>query len=179
MTTRRLNYPASHINDPAVIATNDNVVSINSVVEVDLFGQVNSEYAGGHEFSGVGGQRDFMSGAFRSKGGQSFLAFYSTAKHGTISKIVPRIEGLLSETRMESMWFVTEYGMCNLKGKSSRERALAIIELAHPNFREGLLRRRRRWSSFLNSGNQRFNKSLKERVIAMSLILSEIDGSWE
>jgi len=133
-------YPASHINDPAVIATNDNVVSINSVVEVDLFGQVNSEYAGGHEFSGVGGQRDFMSGAFRSKGGQSFLAFYSTAKHGTISKIVPRIEGLLSETRMESMWFVTEYGMCNLKGKSSRERALAIIELAHPNFREDLLR---------------------------------------
>jgi len=137
-------YPASHINDPAVIAMNDNVVSINSVVQVDLFGQVNSEYADGHEFSGVGGQRDFMSGAFRSKGGQSFLAFYSTAKHESISKIVPRIDGLLSETRMESMWFVTEYGMCNLKGKSSRERALAIIELAHPSFREELLREARK-----------------------------------
>ncbi|MDY0039438.1 MAG: acetyl-CoA hydrolase/transferase C-terminal domain-containing protein [Desulforhabdus sp.] len=133
-------YPASHINDPAVIAMNDNVVSINSVVEVDLFGQVNSEYAEGHELSGVGGQRDFVSGAFRSKGGQSFLAFYSTAKQENISKIVPRIEGLLSETRMETMWLVTEYGMCNLKGKSIRERALAIIELAHPKFREDLLR---------------------------------------
>lgn len=133
-------YPASHINDPCVIAANDRVVSINSVIEVDLFGQVNSEFVGGREFSGVGGQRDFISGAFRSNGGLSFLAFYSTAKNGTVSKIVPRIEGLLSETRMEPMWIVTEHGMCNLRGKSLSERALAMIELADPRFREDLLR---------------------------------------
>ncbi|MBN2792048.1 MAG: hypothetical protein JXQ81_06020 [Desulfuromonadales bacterium] len=132
-------YPASHINDPCVIAMNDNVVSINSTVEMDLFGQVNSEFVGGHEFSGVGGQRDFMSGAFRSKGGQAFLAFYSTAKEGTVSKIVPRIEGILSETRMEPMWVVTEHGACNLKGKSMSERALAMINLAEPKFQDDLL----------------------------------------
>jgi itaconate CoA-transferase len=133
-------YPASHINDPCVIAMNDRVVSINSAVEMDLFGQVNSEFVGGHEFSGVGGQRDFMSGAFRSEGGLSFLAFYSTAKGGALSKIVPRIEGILSETRMEPMWIVTEHGICNLKGKSMSERALALIDLAEPKFRDDLLR---------------------------------------
>jgi acyl-CoA hydrolase len=101
---------------------------------------LNSEFVGGHEFSGVGGQRDFMSGAFRSKGGLSFLAFYSTAKGGTLSKIVPRIEGILSETRMEPMWVVTEHGICNLKGKSMSERALALIDLAGPKFRDDLLR---------------------------------------
>ncbi len=137
-------YPASHINDPCVIAMNDRAVSINSAVEMDLFGQVNSEFISGHEFSGVGGQRDFMSGAFRSKGGMAFLAFYSTAKDGTVSKIVPRIEGILTETRMEPMWVVTEHGMCNLKGKSISERALAMIELAAPMFRDTLLREAKR-----------------------------------
>jgi itaconate CoA-transferase len=133
-------YPASHINDPCVIAMNDRAVSINSTVEMVLFGQVNSEFVGGHEFSGVGGQRDFMSGAFRSKGGLAFLAFYATAKNGTVSKIVPRIDGILTETRMEPMWVVTEHGICNLKGKTISERALAMIELADPRFRNDLLR---------------------------------------
>lgn len=132
-------YPSCHTNDPAVIAQNDQVVSINAIIEIDLFGQVNSESVNSHEFSGIGGQRDFMSGAFRSKGGMSFLASYATAKNGTISKIVPRLNGFVSDSRMEPMYVVTEYGMTNLKGKTNRERALALIELAAPAFRESLL----------------------------------------
>ena len=108
-------YPSWHINDPAVIEQNDNVISVNSIIEIDLFGQVNSESIGGGEFSGVGGQRDFMSGAFRSKGGMSFLAFYSTAKEGTISKIVPSLTGLVSDSRMEPEYMVTEHGMIRIE----------------------------------------------------------------
>ena len=133
-------YPSWHINDPAVIQQNDNVVSVNSVIEIDLFGQVNAEFVGGHEFSGVGGQRDFMSGAFRSKGGMSFLAFYSTTKDGEMSKIVPRLSGIVSGSRMEPMYLVTEHGMTNLKGKTTSQRVLALIDLAAPHFREELLR---------------------------------------
>jgi itaconate CoA-transferase len=133
-------YPSIHINDPAVIEQNDNVISVNSIVEIDLFGQVNSELIGGHEFSGVGGQRDFMSGAFRSKGGKSFLAFYSTAKEGTVSRIVPHLSGIVTDSRMEPMYVVTEHGMANLKGKTNSQRALALIDMAAPQFREELLR---------------------------------------
>lgn len=133
-------YPSWHINDPALIQQNDNVVSVNSIIEIDLFGQVNAEFIGGHEFSGVGGQRDFMSGAFRSKGGKSFLAFYSTTKDGETSKIVPRLTGIVTDSRMEPMYVVTEHGMTNLKGKTNSKRALALIELAAPQFREELLR---------------------------------------
>src|SRR4030042_855662 len=133
-------YPSGHINDPAVIQQNENVVLVNSIIEIDLFGQVNSEFIGGKEFSGVGGQRDYMSGAFRSKGGMSFLASYSTAKKGEISKIVPHLSGIVSDSRMEPMFVVTEHGMTNLKGKTNSERALALIELAAPQFREELLR---------------------------------------
>jgi itaconate CoA-transferase len=133
-------YPSRHINDPAVIQQNDKVVSVNTIVEIDLFGQVNSEFVGGHEFSGVGGQRDFMSGAFRSEGGMSFLAFYATAKEGRMSKIVPRLSGIVTDSRMEPMYVVTEYGMTDLKGKTNCQRALALIELAAPQFRDELLK---------------------------------------
>ncbi len=132
-------YPSCHINDPAVIQLNDNVVSINAIMEVDLFGQVNAESLTGHQFSGVGGQRDFVSGAFRSKGGISFLASYATAKGGAISKIVPKISGFVTDSRMEPMYVVTEYGMTNLKGKSNSERALGLIGIAAPQFRDELL----------------------------------------
>lgn len=132
-------YPAWHINDPAIIQKNDNVVSVNSIVEIDLFGQVNSEYIKGHEFSGVGGQRDFMSGAFRSRGGKSFLAFHSTTSDGKASKIVPLLSGVVTDSRMEPMFVVTENGVTNLKGKTNSERALSLIELASPIFREELL----------------------------------------
>lgn len=132
-------YPSSHINDPAVIQLNDHMISVNAIIEIDLLGQVNSESIQGVEFSGVGGQRDFMSGAFRSQGGMSFLASYSTARDGTISKIVPRLAGTVTDTRMETMYVVTEHGVTNLKGKTNSQRALALIELAAPQFRDGLL----------------------------------------
>ena len=133
-------YPSWHINDPAMIQRNDKVVSVNSIIEIDLLGQVNAESISGHEFSGVGGQRDFMSGAFRSKGGMSFLAFYSTTKEAETSKIVPHLSGIVTDSRMDPMYIVTEHGMTNLKGKTNSQRALALIEIAAPQFREDLLR---------------------------------------
>jgi len=134
-------YPVSHVNDPAVITQNDNMVSINSIIEVDLLGQCNAEYLGGSQYSGTGGQLDFVRGAFNSKGGQSILAFYSTAKNAEISKVVPRFSTgtVVTTPRMETHFLVTEYGVVNLKGKSSRDRALDIISLAHPKFRDSLL----------------------------------------
>lgn len=135
-------YPVSYTNDPAVIARNDNVISINSVLEVDLLGQCNAESLGGSQFSGTGGQLDFVRGAFNSKGGKSILAFYSTAQKGKISRVVPRLEtgAVVTTPRMDTHYLVTEYGFANLKGKSTRERALDIIGLAHPSFRDDLLK---------------------------------------
>jgi itaconate CoA-transferase len=134
-------YPVSYVNDPAVIAQNDNMVSINSIIEVDLLGQCNAEYLGGAQYSGTGGQLDFVRGAFNSKGGQSILAFYSTTKKGEVSKVVPRFSmgTVITTPRMDTHYLVTEYGVINLKGKSSRERALDIISIAHPKFRDSLL----------------------------------------
>jgi len=135
-------YPVSYINDPAIIAQNDNLISINSVLEVDLLGQCNAEYLGGSQFSGTGGQLDFVRGAFNSRGGKSILAFYSTAKRGEISRVVPRFETgtVVTTPRMDTHYLVTEYGVVNLKGKSTRDRALDIISIAHPNFRDSLMR---------------------------------------
>ncbi|MEW6367764.1 MAG: acetyl-CoA hydrolase/transferase C-terminal domain-containing protein [Acidobacteriota bacterium] len=135
-------YPVSHTNHPSVIAMNDNLISINSVIEVDLLGQCNAEHLGGHQFSGTGGQLDFVRGAYDSKGGKSILAFHSTAGKGEISRIVPRLASGTQVTtpRMDVHYLVTEHGTANLKGKSTRDRALATIELAHPKFRAELLR---------------------------------------
>lgn len=135
-------YPASHVCAPDIIAKNDRMISINSVLEVDLLGQANAEYLSGSLFSGTGGQLDFVRGAFDSRGGKSILAFYSTAKGGTISKIVPRLEAgaAITTPRADVHYLATEYGVANLKGKDTRQRALAIIELAHPSFRDSLTR---------------------------------------
>lgn len=135
-------YPASYVEDPQIIAQNDNMISINTIIEIDLTGQCNSEYLAGSQFSGVGGQVDFVRGAFNSKGGKSLLAFYSTGKNGQISRIVPRFGPgtVVTTSRTDVNYLVTEYGAVNLKGKSTRERALAIISLAHPSFRDELLR---------------------------------------
>jgi itaconate CoA-transferase len=135
-------YPVSYTNHPAVIAQNDNMISINSILEVDLLGQCNAEFLAGHQFSGTGGQLDFVRGAFDSKGGKSILAFHATAKKGTVSRIVPRLEhgAMITTPRMDVHYLVTEFGAVNLKGRSTRERALAIIGLAHPRFRDDLLR---------------------------------------
>ena len=135
-------YPVSYTNHPSVIAQNDNMISINSILEVDLLGQCNAEFLAGHQFSGTGGQLDFVRGAFDSKGGKSILAFHSTAKKGEVSRIVPRLEhgAMITTPRMDVHYLVTEYGAVNLKGRCTRERALAIINLAHPKFRDELLR---------------------------------------
>jgi itaconate CoA-transferase len=135
-------YPVSYTNHPTVIARNDNMVSINAVLEVDLLGQANAEVLGGRQFSGSGGQLDFVRGAFDAKGGKSILAFQSTTRNGTVSRIVPRLsdQSVITTPRNDTHLLATEFGVANLKGRSTRERALAIIELAHPAFRDDLLR---------------------------------------
>ncbi len=135
-------YPASYACSPAVIARNDNMIAVNAVLEVDLLGQANAEYLGGTTYSGTGGQLDFIRGAFDSRGGKAILAFYSTARGGTISRVVPRLaEGAIVTTpRNDTFYLATEHGVVNLKGKSTKERVLAIISLAAPQFRDGLLR---------------------------------------
>jgi itaconate CoA-transferase len=135
-------YPVSYTNAPEIIARNDDLVSINATIQVDLAGQCNSEVMTGSEFSGTGGQVDFARGAFMSRGGKSIIAFHSTAKGGEVSRVVPRLDSDAAVTlpRTETHYLVTEHGVANLKGKSTSERALAIVELAHPRFRDDLLR---------------------------------------
>lgn len=135
-------YPASFVCLPAVIARNDNMISVNSVLEVDLLGQANAEFLGGTTYSGTGGQLDFVRGAFDSRGGKSILAFYSTTKGGKVSRIVPRFQpgAIVTTPRTDSFYLATEYGVVNLKGKSTKGRALAIISIAHPGFRDDLMR---------------------------------------
>jgi itaconate CoA-transferase len=135
-------HPASYTEDPAVIALNDNMVAVNTVIEVDLTGQCNAEHMAGSQFSGTGGQLDFVRGAYNSKGGRSIQAFTSTARKGAISRIVPQLKSGTAVTvpRMDTHYLATEYGAVNLKGKSTRDRALGIIALAHPDFRDRLLR---------------------------------------
>ena len=121
-----------------VIGQNDNVIAVNSFIEIDLLGQVNAEFLLGHQFTAPGGQMDFVRGAQRSKGGKSFVAASSTAAQGKVSRIVPRLSAPVTDPRMEVEYVVTEFGICNLRGKSSTERARALIEIAHPTVREEL-----------------------------------------
>ena len=132
--------PVNYVNDPRIIAQNDHLVSINSCIEVDLMGQVVSEAMGLRQFSGPGGQVDFVRGAAWSKGGRSIIAIPSTARRGTASRIVPLLtEGAaITTSRNDVDYIVTEYGVAHLKGKSLRERALALTAIAHPNFRPEL-----------------------------------------
>ena len=138
--------PVDYVNDPFVIAQNDNVISINSCMEIDLFGQVCSETIGVKNFSGTGGQVDFIRGAAASKGGKSFLAFKSSAKGDTISKIKPILTpgSCVTTTRNDVDYIVTENGMVRLRGLTCSERAKALIGIAHPNFREELTREARK-----------------------------------
>lgn len=129
--------PVDYVNDPRVICQNDNLVSINSCVQVDLTGQVASESIGARQISGVGGQVDFIRGAAMSKGGRSILAFPSTAGKGAVSKIVPLLDAgaAVTTTRCDVDYVVTEYGIARLRGKTLRQRAEALIGIAHPDFR--------------------------------------------
>lgn len=133
--------PVDYVNDPWVIGKNDNMVSINSCIEVDLMGQVNAESIGLKQFSGVGGQVDYVRGTAISKGGRSIIAMPSTAAKGKASRIVPLLsEGAaVTTSRNDVDYVVTEYGIAKLKGKTLRQRAEALIAIAHPDFRGGLM----------------------------------------
>jgi itaconate CoA-transferase len=130
--------PVQVVNDARHISKNDNVVSVNATLEIDLGGACNSEHMMGRQYSGSGGQLDFVRGASASKGGKSILACHSTAKDGTVSRIVPQLHGPVTTPRNDTHIVVTEYGWADLKGKSLRERAQALIGLADPKFREEL-----------------------------------------
>jgi len=134
-------YPSEHINSPVKIAKNDNMVSINSAIEVDLTGQVVSDSIGYQFYSGIGGQVDFVRGSSLSKGGKPIIALPSTTKDGKISRIVAHITegGGVVTSRGHVSYVVTEFGIASLLGKSIRERALELIRIAHPKFREQLL----------------------------------------
>jgi itaconate CoA-transferase len=131
-------YPVDYVNDPRVIAQNDDVISINATIQIDLTGACNSEHMLGHQYSASGGQLDFVRGAYASKGGKSIIAAQSTAAKGKVSRIVARLDGPVTTPRIDTHYVVTEFGTVNLKGRSSTERARALIELAHPDFRAAL-----------------------------------------
>ncbi len=132
--------PVDYVNDPRVVCQNDNLISINSAVQVDLMGQVCSESIGPKQISGVGGQVDFVRGAAMSKGGKSILAFPSTAAKGKVSKIVAELDegAAVTTSRNDVHYIVTEYGVADLKGQTLRERARRLIAIAHPDFRPQL-----------------------------------------
>ncbi|HXM62400.1 MAG TPA: acetyl-CoA hydrolase/transferase C-terminal domain-containing protein [Terriglobales bacterium] len=133
-------HPTAYTNDPALIARNDNMVAINSALQIDLTGQVCSDSIGTRFYSGIGGQVDFLLGAGRSKGGKSIIAISSTAKDGGISRIVPMLSpgaGVVT-SRGLIRHVVTEYGVAYLHGKTIRQRAQALIDISHPKFREEL-----------------------------------------
>ena len=132
--------PVDYTNNVGVIAQNDNVVAINSAIEVDLMGQVVADSVGNKMFSGVGGQQDFLRGAEQSKNGKPIIALPSTAKNDTISRIVAGLKPgtPVTTTRNEVHYVVTEYGIADLFGKSISERSEALIAIAHPKFRDQL-----------------------------------------
>jgi acetyl-CoA hydrolase len=132
--------PSDYVNDPFVIAQNDKMVAINSALAVDITGQVCADSIGRSIYSGFGGQVDFIRGAARSKGGKPVIALPATAKQGTVSRIVDALaegSGVVT-TRADVHYVVTEFGTAALFGKSLRERAQALIAIAHPDFRDGL-----------------------------------------
>lgn len=129
-----------YVNDTSIIRRNDNVAAINNALQVDITGQVCADSIGTHIYSGVGGQMDFIRVAGLSKGGKAVIALPSTASKGAISRIVPTLSngaGMVT-TRGHVQYIVTEYGIANLRRKSLCERAQALIEIAHPDFREQL-----------------------------------------
>ncbi|NMC27287.1 MAG: butyryl-CoA:acetate CoA-transferase, partial [Syntrophomonadaceae bacterium] len=138
-------FPVSYTNHPFVISQIDDFVSINACVEVDLYGQICSESVGTRHLSGTGGQLDFVEGAYKSKGGQSFVCMPSTVKKkdGTLaSKIQPILTpgAIVTDPRTAAHMIVTEYGIAYMKGRSTWQRAEALIEIAHPDFRDDLIK---------------------------------------
>ena len=132
--------PVDYVNDPNVICKNDNMISINAAVEVDLMGQVCAESIGTRHLSGTGGQVDFVRGACQSKGGKSFIAFTSTAKNGMVSKIQPTLTpgAVVTTSKNDVDYIVTEYGIAQLRGLPLSKRVANLIAIAHPDFRDEL-----------------------------------------
>ncbi len=138
-------YPVNYVNDPRVIAFQPKMVAINNAVEIDLFSQVCSESAGTRQISGTGGQLDFILGAFQSKGGKGIISLSSTFKNGNgevRSRIVPTLQpgSIVTVPRSIVQYVATEYGIVQLKGCSTWERAERLIGIAHPDFRDDLIR---------------------------------------
>ncbi|HAK96834.1 MAG TPA: 4-hydroxybutyrate CoA-transferase [Planctomycetes bacterium] len=140
-------YPTEYVNDPFVIAQHMDMVSINVALEVDLTGQVCADSLGHKFYSGFGGQVDFTRGAARAKNGKPIIAMPSTAKNDTVSRIVPLLSpgAGVTITRADVYYVVTEYGVAYLHGKSVQERALALVNIAHPKFRSELLKEAKRY----------------------------------
>ncbi|MCX5787317.1 MAG: GNAT family N-acetyltransferase [Elusimicrobia bacterium] len=146
--------PTDYVNDPSVIARNERMVAINSALQVDLTGQVGADSIGTRFYSGAGGQLDFIRGASASKNGRSIIALPSTGKKGTVSRIVaalPEGTGVVT-TRADIDFVVTEYGIASLKGKTIRERAVAMIQVAHPDHRAELTAAAKNWG-YLDTGH--------------------------
>ncbi len=135
-------HPVDYVNDPAVIARNRKMIAINSALEVDLLGQVCADTLGPRQFSGVGGQVDFVRGAKDSEGGKAIIALPATAK-GEISRIVPvfKAGAAVTTSRNDIDYVVTDYGIAALAGRTVRERMKALVNIAHPRFREELSRK--------------------------------------
>lgn len=137
-------YPMEYVNSPSIIGQIDNMVSINSCVAVDLYGQVSSESFGARQISGTGGQLDFLIGASSSRGGKAFICMHSVHRdrYGQLhSRILPQFNGdIITSPRSQVYYLVTEYGVINLEGRSTWERAEALISIAHPDFRDGLIK---------------------------------------
>lgn len=134
-------YPVDYVNDPYVVAKNYKMTSINSCVQVDIMGQVASESIGLKQISAVGGQVDFVRGSNMSPGGKAIIAMPSTIGNGKISKIVPYLDqgAAVTTNRCDVNYVVTEYGIAKLRGKTLRDRAKALINIAHPNFKPMLI----------------------------------------
>jgi acyl-CoA hydrolase len=135
-------HPTDYVNHPFNVARNDNMIAINSAIEVDITGQVCSDSIGTFIYSGFGGQVDFIRGAAHSKGGKPIIALPSTAKDGEMTRIVPFLKkgaGVVT-TRGDVRTIVTEYGVAHLWGKNLQERTKALINIAHPKFRPDLIR---------------------------------------
>lgn len=147
-------HPSDYVNDPLIIAQNDKMIAINSALQIDLTGQVASDSIGHRFYSGVGGQADFIRGAAHSKGGKSIIVMPSTALGGNVSRITAALSegsGVVT-TRADVDFVVTEYGIASLKGKTIRERAVALIQIAHPDHREELLAAAK-FMGYLDSGH--------------------------
>lgn len=133
-------HPVNFTNDPSLAGMNDNLVAINATLQIDLLGQCGSESLGSAPFSGTGGQSDFVRAANRSRGGKAFIVLPSTAKDDAISRIVPVLSPgtHVTTSKNDINYVVTEYGVAQLRGKSAKERARALIGIAHPAFRSEL-----------------------------------------